>query len=82
MPTASSRDDKSPNLILRLTLAAVAALVIILWLGVVGPYCMSSRNDTLVIAWPVATILGVLAGAIYAIHWVSTNTERKDSNHE
>lgn len=80
MPKSSS--DKSPNLMLRLTLVALAALVVVLWLGAVGPYCMSSRNDTLVIAWPVTTILGVLAGAIYAIHWVSTNTERKDSNHE
>lgn len=76
MPTKEIFSIKHAVLILFVVITAV------MWFGALGPYCMSSRNDTLVIAWPITTILGVIVAALWAIHWVSnhsTKTERKDS---
>lgn len=69
---------RDSSVFVKIVLSALAGLVTILWFGALGPYCMSSRSDVLVVAWPITTVLGVVVIAAYAIHLVSsTNTEKK-----
>lgn len=40
-----------------------AAIFLVVWFGLVGPYCISAESDLLVVAWPCATIIGALIAA-------------------
>ena len=58
---------------LKINLALIGVFIVITWFGFIGPWCVSSKDDTLVFGWPLLTVviaINVLAFAIRKVYKV------------
>lgn len=46
------------------------------WFGIAGPACVSSDSTELVLAWPVATVAGIIAAMHFALR---ATTKKKET---
>lgn len=54
--------------------AIIAALCV--WVGVVGPYMISSESDALVLSWIVLSFIGVVYAINRAYKWLTSKDQR------